>query len=241
MVKKANQSNTSYESDVESDEPNDTIKSEKSKRDRKKQRARKKFDFDRNSRTIFVGNLPNTYDQKSVTKLFKPCGPIESARIRSVIKAKEKLPPKVALITKTLHAKMDSFNAYVVFKENEDDECVKKALKMNGTVVDGHHIRVDRAQRPKGKRLTLSSRKKTAFVGNLRFDLRDDDLINHFKKIGPINYVRIVRDSGTGLGKGFGYVVFNDRASVKAALSLDGTNFKGRQLRVKKVENNHKA
>lgn len=236
MVNKANHSNTSYEADVESDGQNDASKSEKGGKDRKKQREKKKFDFERNSRTIFVGNLPNNLDQRGVKKLFKSCGSVEVARIRSVIPAKEKLSPKVALITKKLHSKVDSFNAYVVFKQNEDDECVKKALKMNGTLVNGHHIRVDRAQRPKEKRATLASRKKSVFVGNLRFDLRDDELINHFKKIGPINYVRIVRDSGTGLGKGFGFVIFNDRASVKQALSLDETQFKGRLLRVKKVK-----
>lgn len=237
---KTNPNNNSYDADEESDAHNSIIKSEKSKNERSKQRERRKFDFERNSRTIFVGNLPNTLDQKKVKKLFKACGPVEAARIRSIIPAKEKLSPKVALITKKLHSKVDSFCAYVVFKQNENDECLKKALEMNGKVIDGHHIRVDRAQRPKARKETLTSRKKSVFVGNLRFDLRDDELINHFKKVGPVNYVRIVRDSGTGLGKGFGFVVFNDRASVKKALELDETQFKGRSIRVKKVENNDK-
>lgn len=204
--------------------------------DRREKREKKKFDFERNSRTIFVGNLPNTLDQRGIEKLFKTFGPVESARIRSVVPEKEKLAPKVALITKRLHPKVDSFNAYVVFKENPNDDCVKKALSMNGKVIDGHHIRVDRAQRPKAKKETLTSRKKSIFVGNLRFDIRDDELINHFSKIGSVNYVRIVRDSSTGLGKGFGFVVFDERASVKKALELNGTQFKGRELRIKKVD-----
>lgn len=231
-------SNKSYEADEESDAQTNVCKTKDEKEDRKKQREKRKFDFERNSRTIFVGNLPTTFDHKSVAKLFKSCGPVEAARIRSIIPAKEKLSPKVAIITKNLHSKVNSFNAYVVFKNNEDDECVKKALEMNGKLIEDHHIRVDRAQRPKAKKETLTSRKKSIFVGNLRFDLRDDELINHFKKIGPVNYVRIVRDSGTGLGKGFGFVVFDDRASVKKALELNDTQFKGRSLRVKKVVEN---
>lgn len=208
------------------------------KKEKKVERPpKKKFDFEQNSRTIFVGNLPTTFDHKSVAKLFKDCGPVDTARIRSIVPDKEKLAPKVALITKRLHPKVDSFNAYVVFKTNENDECVKKALAMNGKLIDKHHIRVDRAQRPNAKKETLTSRKKSVFVGNLRFDLRDDELINHFNaKIGSVSYVRIVRDSATGLGKGFGFVVFEDRASVKKALELDDTQFKGRSLRVKKVE-----
>jgi len=208
----------------------------KGKEKTRERRERKKFDFERNSRTIFVGNLPNTLDHKDVAKMFKCCGPVEAARIRSVVPEKEKLPPKVALISKRMHPKVDSFNAYVVFKTNQDDECVKKALKMNGKVIEGHHIRVDRAQRPKSKKETLTSRKKSVFVGNLRFDLRDDELINHFKQSGSVNYVRIVRDRSTGLGKGFGFVVFDERASVKKALELNDTQFKGRALRIKKVQ-----
>lgn len=203
---------------------------------RKEKREKKKFDFERNSRTIFVGNLPSKLDHKAVAKMFKCCGPVEAARIRSIVPEKEKLSQKVAVITKRIHPKVDSVNAYVVFKTNENDECVKKALAMNGKQIDGHHIRVDRAKRPKAKKETMTSRKKSVFVGNLRFDIRDDDLINHFKKVGPVAYVRIVRDRGVGLGKGFGFVVFEDRASVKKALELNETQFKGRSLRVKKVQ-----
>lgn len=202
---------------------------------------RKKFDFEQNNRTIFVGNLPNTIDQKGIAKLFTDCGPVESSRIRCVVPDKEKLAPKVALIAKRMHPKVDSFNAYVVFKTNDNDESVKKALALNGRLIDGHHIRVDRASKPKSKNMTLTSRKKSVFVGNLRFDIRDDDLINHFSKVGVVNYVRIVRDRTTGLGKGFAFVVFNDRASVKKALDeMNNTNFKGRELRLKKVDKDMK-
>lgn len=207
-------------------------KQDKDAKPAKVKRERKKFDFEKNSRTIFVGNLPTTYDQKSIKKLFKPVGSVETARIRSIVPEKEKLSPKVALITKRIHPKVDSFNAYVVFKSIES---VEAALKMNGKLIDGHHIRVDIAQRPKAKKETLTSRKKSVFVGNLRFDLRDDELINHFKKIGPVNYVRLVRDRTSGLGKGFGFVVFQERASVKKALELNETQFKGRSIRVKKI------
>jgi len=195
-----------------------------------------KSSIERNQRTIFVGNLPSSYDHREVAKLFKTCGPVESARIRSAVPEKEKLAPKVAVITKRLHPKVDSVNAYVVFEENTDEEAIKKALAMNGRKIDGHHIRVDRANMPNSKRMTLTSRKKSIFVGNMRFDTRDDDLINHFSKVGPVKYVRIVRDKATGLGKGFGFVVFEDRASVKKALELNNTNFKGREIRIKKVD-----
>lgn len=221
------------ERDEHSESDADKSKETKGTRER---REKTKFDYERNSRTIFVGNLPVSFDKRKVTQLFKSCGPVESARIRSIVPEKEKVSPKVALITKKLHPKVNSFNAYVVFKTNEDDQCVRAALKMNGKSIENHHIRVDRASRPKAKKETLASRKKSVFVGNLRFDLREDDLINFFSKVGPVNYVRLVRDSSTGLGKGFGFVVFDERASVKKALELNETKYKGRSLRVKKVD-----
>lgn len=211
------------------------------KKDRKVQRQKKKFDFEKNSRTIFLGNVPNKLDIKEIEKLFKNCGPIESARIRNVVPSKEKLAPKVALITGKMHPKIDSVNAYIVFKENPDDKCVSEALKMNGKLIEGHHLRVDRAVKPMAKKETLTSRKKSIFVGNLRFDIRDDDLINHFKSIGTVNHVRIVRDRATGLGKGFAFVVFDERASVKKAITeMNNTKFKGREMRIKKVEEDGK-
>lgn len=205
----------------------------KEARAEKREKKKKKFDFERNSRTIFVGNLPKSMSQQDIVRLFKSCGAVETARIRNVVPEKEKLAPKVALLADKMHPKVDSFNAYVVFK---DIESVKKALDLNGTLVEKHHIRVDRATRPRAKKETLTNRKKSVFVGNLRFDCRDDDLINHFEKVGNVNYVRIVRDRATGLGKGFGFVVFHDRASVKKSLDMNETTFKGRSLRVKKVD-----
>lgn len=218
----------------------DTDEKKTPSEERKKQREKKKFDYEKNTRTVFVGNLPASYDHRDVAKLFKDCGPVESARIRSVVPDKEKLAPKVAQITKRIHPKIDSVNAYVVFVHNNDDQPIKKALMLNGKLIDGHHIRVDRAIMPNAKRMTLTSRKKSIFVGNLRFDIRDDDLINYFTKVGSVNYVRIVRDRSTGLGKGFGFVVFNERSSVKEALKLDDSTFKGRQIRVKKVQDDEK-
>lgn len=39
-------------------------------------------------------------------------------------------------------------------------------------------------------------------------DIRDDAVREHFHVCGDVVGVRVVRDSRTGLGKGFGYVLF---------------------------------
>ena len=49
---------------------------------------------------------------------------------------------------------------------------------------------------------------------------------------GAISSVRIVRDAATGIGKGFGYVNFASEDSVEIALTLNGSELDGRQIRV---------
>jgi len=64
----------------------------------------------------------------------------------------------------------------------------------------------------------------------------EEDLRKHFEKIGPINNVRIIRDPKTLIGKGFGYVMFENKDDMKKAIAdFNGTPFKGRELRVKRA------
>ena len=41
-------------------------------------------DDDKDDRTVFVGNLPTTFNPKKIRRLFKDYGVVESARLRSV-------------------------------------------------------------------------------------------------------------------------------------------------------------
>lgn len=50
-------------------------------------------------------------------------------------------------------------------------------------------------------------------MGNLSYDISDDAVREHFSVCGGVVAVRIVRDRNTGLGKGFGYVLFEVRVN----------------------------
>ena len=54
----------------------------------------------------------------------------------------------------------------------------------------------------------MHDHKRCVFVGNLPFDVQDEELWTHFERCGDIEFVRIVRDKKTNIGKGFGYVQF---------------------------------
>ena len=94
---------------------------------------------------------------------------------------------------------------------------------MNGTEMDSHIIRVDMAGLGKSGATTTSGDKvksdhdqsRAIFIGNVRFSEEEDNVRRHFERCGTIVNVRLVRDSTTGIGKGFGYVNFNSTDAVE--------------------------
>ncbi|KAM3855944.1 RNA-binding protein 34 isoform 2-T2 [Vipera latastei] len=181
----------------------------------------------KNKRTLFVGNLPVTYTAQMLKAFFKEYGQIESIRFRSLIPAEDAISKKMAAIKRKLHPNMKYVNAYVVFKE---ESAANNALKCNGTeITSGFHIRVDLASKS-----TCHDIKKSIFVGNLPYEIDDETIRNHFLECGNVTGVRIVRDRNTGIGKGFGYVLFETTDAVHLALKLNQSELQGRKLRVQR-------
>lgn len=87
---------------------------------------------------------------------------------------------------------------------------------MNAVVFQDHHLRVDSVAHP-----APHDKKRSIFVGNLDFEEIEESLWKHFEPCGDIEYVRIIRDSKTNMGKGFAYVQFKDLQSVNKALLLN--------------------
>lgn len=191
---------------------------------RKKIQINQEEERRKNERTVFVGNLPVTCNKKKLKAFFKEYGPIESVRFRSVIPAEETMSKKLAAIKRKIHPDQKNINAYVVFK---DESAAAKALSRNGTqIADGFRVRVDLASE------TSSRDKRSVFVGNLPYKIEDSAVEEHFGDCGGIVAVRIVRDPLTGAGRGFGYVLFENKDAVHLALKLNNSELMGRKLRV---------
>ncbi|CAO3591718.1 unnamed protein product [Absidia cylindrospora] len=75
----------------------------------------------------------------------------------------------------------------------------------------------------------------TAHIGNLSFDVNDDDVANFFSGM-KIVQVRILRDRDSDRHKGYGYIEFEDLESLKAALELNGESLQNRAVRVNIAE-----
>ncbi|XP_040001112.1 RNA-binding protein 34 [Xiphias gladius] len=194
---------------------------------RQRLKASREEEAVKRKRTVFVGNLPVSCNKKTLRSLFKDKGSIESIRFRSVVREDPSMSRKVAAIQRKIHPKKQSVNAYVVFK---DEEGVAQALERNGLEIEkDFHIRVDRVTDT-----SSHDHKRSVFVGNLSFEINEWAFRRHFEECGAVEAVRLVRDKNSGLGKGFGYVLFESADSVQLALELNGSKLEGRSVRVKR-------
>ncbi|XP_030014589.1 RNA-binding protein 34 [Sphaeramia orbicularis] len=194
---------------------------------RQRLKASKEEEELKRKRTVFVGNLPISCTKKTLRNLFRDKGSIESIRFRSVVREDPSMSRKVAAIMRKVHPKKQSVNAYMVFR---DQEGVAKALERNGTEIEkDFYIRVDRVTDT-----STHDHKRSVFVGNLPFEVSELMFRRHFEECGGVEAVRLVRDQNSGMGKGFGYVLFESADSVQLALKLDGSKLDGRSIRVKR-------
>ncbi|KAK6933762.1 RNA recognition motif domain [Dillenia turbinata] len=80
---------------------------------------------------------------------------------------------------------------------------------------------------------------RTIFVSNVHFAATKDSLSRHFNKFGEVLKVVILTDAATGQPKGSAYVEFMRKEAAEHALSLDGTSFMSRILKVVKRSSVH--
>jgi RNA recognition motif-containing protein len=71
------------------------------------------------------------------------------------------------------------------------------------------------------------------YVGNLSFDVTENDLRDMLSPHGPVNEVNVIMDRETGRARGFAFATMNTAEGAKAAiLALNGKAWKGRALTV---------
>ena len=67
---------------------------------------------------------------------------------------------------------------------------------------------------------------KSLYVGNLPYEVTEDDLRELFADFGPVEAVRVIE------GKGFGFVDLPEEKAAEAMAAVNGREFRGRALRV---------
>jgi RNA recognition motif-containing protein len=74
------------------------------------------------------------------------------------------------------------------------------------------------------------------YVGNLSYDVTQEDLNSVFAEYGSVTRVQLPTDRETGRPRGFGFVEMGSEAEEAAAIdALDGAEWMGRDLKVNKA------
>lgn len=80
------------------------------------------------------------------------------------------------------------------------------------------------------------------YVGNMNFNLGNEDLFNLFSQFGEVSSAKIINDKESGRSKGFGFVEMeNSEDALKAIASLNETEVMGRKLIVNEARPQEKS
>jgi len=70
------------------------------------------------------------------------------------------------------------------------------------------------------------------YVGNLPFDVTENDLRDMLSQHGAVNEINVIMDKMTGRARGFAFVTMNTPEGSAAVLALNGKEWNGRALTV---------
>lgn len=74
---------------------------------------------------------------------------------------------------------------------------------------------------------------KKLYVGNLSYQMTDDDLRKVFEEVGTVDSAVVIMDKFSGRSKGFGFVEMgSEDEAAEAIKKFDGSDVDGRNLKV---------
>eukprot|EP01118_Nematostelium_gracile_P007206 TRINITY_DN2334_c0_g1_i2.p1 TRINITY_DN2334_c0_g1~~TRINITY_DN2334_c0_g1_i2.p1 ORF type:complete len:362 (+),score=128.65 TRINITY_DN2334_c0_g1_i2:88-1173(+) len=176
------------------------------------------------SARVFVGNLSYSIDDDSIKQAFAEIGEVRN----------------VEWLTDKTTGKFYGCG----FLTFETPEIASQALSLNGTDVLGRPMKVEpessrqgnkKAPAPFNSTKPLSQKPEgctTVFLGNLSFQIQDENIYELFQDCGEISQIRWLNDKETGNFKGCGFVEFVDSESTAKAVAHNGEDVMGRTIRI---------
>ena len=77
---------------------------------------------------------------------------------------------------------------------------------------------------------------KKVYVGNLSFQMSENDIRSAFETFGSVESVNLITDRDTGRSKGFAFVVMSEDDANKAIEQLNGSQLNGRAITVNEAK-----
>ncbi|CAM9431638.1 unnamed protein product [Bubo scandiacus] len=123
---------------------------------------------------------------------------------------------------------LEAIKARVREMEREDERLKELQLE-----AESHLIMSSEAGLfPKTTEEKIEVDQRSIYVGNVDYGGTAEELESHFNSCGQINRVTILCDKFSGHPKGYAYIEFKEKSSVKAAVELDESVFRGRVVKV---------
>ena len=99
-----------------------------------------------------------------------------------------------------------------------------------------------RPMRPPEPRTPIPAGSVEIYVGNLSYDMPEDELRKTFEAFGTVDSARVVTNRFNNKSKGFGFVVMPNRPEAeKAIAAMSEKEVMGRKMRVNEAQNTIKA
>jgi len=172
---------------------------------------------ERNTRTVFIGSISDNANEQTLRDILGQYGNIQGVKF---------------LWTDRTYG----IHKGVAFVEFANTEEAHAALAASGTDIDGKTIRVSMASdKPDQRQRTpraFQDPAKTVYVGNISFEVAEDELRQAFATCGNITNIRIPKYQDTGKPRGFAYVTFDSEEAKENAMQCNGMDLGGRPLRV---------
>ncbi|KAL6256032.1 hypothetical protein P5V15_013267 [Pogonomyrmex californicus] len=177
----------------------------------------------RNSRMIFVDNIPRNMTEEDLKEIFTKFGIvkvtfvpgfIETAAEQQICKMVKLQQPLKKLSRKAIVTFISEKNAY-------------EALTYNGVLLRGHYLNV--LCHPITE-LRYNDFKKCVSVKNLSKNIDVNSIWRHFCHCGMIQSVHVMRDEKTADCSGEAYVEFTQEVSVPKAMLLNNTEIEENYL-----------
>ncbi|XP_021728133.1 RNA-binding protein 39-like isoform X2 [Chenopodium quinoa] len=193
----------------------------------KKEVVEPEVDPERDQRTVFAYQMPLKATEKDVYEFFSKAGKVRDVRLimdRNSRRSKGvgyveffgvmSVPMAIAMSGQLF------LGQPVMVKPSEAEKNLVQSTASTGTAVTGPYGPTDRK----------------LYVGNLHFNMTEQQLRKIFESFGPVELVQLPLDPETGHCKGFGFVQFAQVEHAKAAQSLNGKiEIAGRYIKVSSV------
>ncbi|XP_050237944.1 31 kDa ribonucleoprotein, chloroplastic [Mercurialis annua] len=176
---------------------------------------------------LYVCNLPRSCDIAELVEIFKPYGTVISVEVSK--------NPETGISRGCGFVTMGSMTS------------AKNAIAaLDGSDVGGREMRVKFSVDMSSSRRNVETQNSSptkniiyetpfkVYIGNLAWAVKPEELRNEFSKFGTVVSARVLYDRKAGKNRAYGFLSFSSAEESEAALSLNGKDYRGRVLIVRK-------